>query len=64
MVYYHWMEGMAQESKGVIEVLKRDGYDWDSYTELKTPKYIGDMNMPDWSKGRHMLILECSQPSN
>jgi hypothetical protein len=54
LIYYNWLEGMAKESDGVLEVLKKDGYDWDSYTDLKDPKYIGNMAMPDWSKGRNM----------
>lgn len=58
-LYYHWMEGMAQESNGVLEVLKKDGYDWEAYNDLKDPKYIGNMETKDWSTGKkttHFLL--------
>jgi hypothetical protein len=42
---------MSQESDGVIEVLKKDGYDWDTYNDLKDPQYLGLMENKDWSKG-------------
>jgi hypothetical protein len=42
---------MSQESNGVIEVLKKDGYDWETYNELKDPQYLGLMENKDWSKG-------------
>ncbi|KAG2192502.1 hypothetical protein INT47_005067 [Mucor saturninus] len=50
VLYNHWMEGMAQESNGVLEVLKKDGYDWEAYNELKDPKYIGNMETKDWTE--------------
>jgi hypothetical protein len=43
---------MSKESNGVLEVLKKDGYDWDTYTDLKEdPKYLNTMENKDWSKG-------------
>ncbi|CAO3645893.1 unnamed protein product [Mucor hiemalis] len=48
-VYHHWMEGLAQKSDGVVEVLKKDGYEWETYNDLKVPQYIGDMGNTDWS---------------
>lgn len=51
-VYHHWMEGLAQKSDGVVEVLKKDGYEWETYNDLKVPQYIGDMGNTDWSIGK------------
>lgn len=52
VLYHNWMEGMAKESQGVLEVLKKDGYDWEAYSDLKDPKYLGNMEEKDWSKGK------------
>lgn len=51
---------MSQESKGVIETLKIDGYDWEAYNELKEPQYLGTMENKDWSQGRLIIYYKRS----
>jgi hypothetical protein len=47
---------MSAESNGVIDVLKKDGYDWDAYNDLKDPKYLGTLENKDWSKGIFLFV--------
>lgn len=42
---------VSETSNGVIETIKKDGYDWDTYTFLKDPNYLGTLQNADWSKG-------------
>ena len=35
-----------------VELLKKDGYDWDTYIDLKKPEYIGNLVDNDWSRGK------------
>ena len=52
-LYHQWMERINATSDKKFEVLKKDGYDWDSYTELKDPKYgLDELADTDWSKGK------------
>ncbi|KAI9489465.1 ribosomal RNA adenine methyltransferase KsgA/Erm [Zychaea mexicana] len=60
--YAKWMSDMAKESKGVIELLKKDGYDWDTYLELKKPNYIGDIADTDWSRVHPHLFFTGTLP--
>lgn len=32
-------------------MVKKDGYDWDTYLDLKKPEYLGNLVDEDWSKG-------------
>ncbi|KAG1185673.1 hypothetical protein G6F36_006765 [Rhizopus arrhizus] len=48
--YFQWMKQVSETSNGVIETIKKDGYDWDTYTFLKDPNYLGSLQNTDWSK--------------
>lgn len=50
-MYFTWLESMSKGLSG-LEVLKKDGYDWEAYNELKDPKYIGALENKDWSQGK------------
>ncbi|KAI8997693.1 ribosomal RNA adenine methyltransferase KsgA/Erm [Pilobolus umbonatus] len=61
--YRNWMkEQFSNESEGVVEVLKKDGYDWDTYVELKTSEYIGDLENQDWSQMHPNLLFTGTIP--
>jgi hypothetical protein len=42
---------LAEQSQGAVIPLKKDGYDWQTYVELKDPEYLGSYINPDWSQG-------------
>jgi hypothetical protein len=44
---------LSEKSNGVIDVLKKDGYDWETYTSLRDPEYLGTLANQDWSKGKY-----------
>ncbi|KAI9262770.1 ribosomal RNA adenine methyltransferase KsgA/Erm [Sporodiniella umbellata] len=48
--YYNWVKTIESESGGVIELLKKDGYDWETYNILRDPKYLGNFQNDDWSQ--------------
>ncbi|KAI8080891.1 ribosomal RNA adenine methyltransferase KsgA/Erm [Thamnidium elegans] len=60
-LYFNWVEGMSKVSSG-LEVLKKDGYDWEAYNDLKDPKYIGTMENKDWSKVHPDLFFTGTLP--
>lgn len=33
-------------------MVKKDGYDWDTYLDLKKPEFLGNLVDEDWSKGK------------
>ncbi|CEP13273.1 hypothetical protein [Parasitella parasitica] len=47
--YNHWITGLSEQSKGIVEVLKKDGYDWETYIGLKEPQYLGELENKDWT---------------
>ncbi|OBZ87605.1 Mitochondrial transcription factor 1 [Choanephora cucurbitarum] len=49
-VYYNWMQQYSETTDGVVEVLKKDGYDWDTYQDLRAPEYLGQLERKDWSE--------------
>ena len=55
--YAKWMGDVANESEGVIELVKKDGYDWDTYLELKKPEYLGKFTDNDWSRGKSNFVF-------
>ncbi|KAI8367801.1 ribosomal RNA adenine methyltransferase KsgA/Erm [Choanephora cucurbitarum] len=49
-IYYNWMQQYSETTDGVVEVLKKDGYDWDTYQDLRAPEYLGQLERKDWSE--------------
>ncbi|KAI8643828.1 ribosomal RNA adenine methyltransferase KsgA/Erm [Parasitella parasitica] len=48
--YNNWMTGLSEQSAGIVEVLKKDGYDWETYINLKEPQYLGGLENKDWTQ--------------
>ncbi|KAI8143708.1 ribosomal RNA adenine methyltransferase KsgA/Erm [Fennellomyces sp. T-0311] len=62
--YAKWIADMAQGSDGVIELLRKDGYDWDTYLELKKPEYLGSLVDNDWSRVHPHLFFTGTLPKS
>ncbi|KAI9254581.1 ribosomal RNA adenine methyltransferase KsgA/Erm [Phascolomyces articulosus] len=60
--YAKWMGDLAKGSEGVVELLKKDGYDWETYLELKKPEYIGNLADNDWSRVHPHLFFTGTLP--
>ncbi|KAI8990942.1 ribosomal RNA adenine methyltransferase KsgA/Erm [Mycotypha africana] len=61
--YLNWMEGLSALSDGKIEVVKKDGYTWDTYNCLKDDtKYIGSLENKDWSQVHSELFFTGTLP--
>ncbi|KAI8076545.1 ribosomal RNA adenine methyltransferase KsgA/Erm [Gilbertella persicaria] len=54
--------GLSVESNGVVEVLKKDGYDWETYQDLKDPKYLGNLENKDWSEVHPEILFTGTIP--
>ncbi|KAI7851504.1 ribosomal RNA adenine methyltransferase KsgA/Erm [Circinella umbellata] len=62
--YAKWMGDRAKESDGVIELVKKDGYDWETYLELKQPEYLGKFADNDWSRVHPNLLFTGTLPKS
>ncbi|KAF7724394.1 Mitochondrial transcription factor 1 [Apophysomyces ossiformis] len=60
--YFQQVEQIAQQSNGVIEALKKDGYDWDTYVELKKPEYLGQLINTDWTEIHPNILFTGTLP--
>ncbi|GAA5797175.1 hypothetical protein HPULCUR_002554 [Helicostylum pulchrum] len=60
-MYFTWLEGMSKGVSG-LDVLKKDGYDWEAYNDLKDPKYIGELENKDWSKVHPDILFTGTLP--
>lgn len=50
--YHHWIDTMDTGPSKVVEAVKKDGYDWETYNILKEPEYLGLLEKKDWSEGK------------
>ncbi|CAO3628347.1 unnamed protein product [Cunninghamella blakesleeana] len=46
--YFEHVKELADASKGAIIPLKKDGYKWETYVELKGKEYLGDVIDTNW----------------
>ncbi|ORZ14118.1 ribosomal RNA adenine dimethylase-domain-containing protein [Absidia repens] len=62
--YLHEIQALADESDGSIIPLKKDGYDWKTYVELKDNTYLGKYINPDWSKVHPNILFTGTLPKS
>ncbi|KAI9027573.1 ribosomal RNA adenine methyltransferase KsgA/Erm [Phycomyces nitens] len=48
--YFKHLEELGSKSEDSIIPMKLDGYEWEVYSKLKEPQYLGGIETPDWSK--------------
>ncbi|KAI9315768.1 ribosomal RNA adenine methyltransferase KsgA/Erm [Dichotomocladium elegans] len=60
--YAKWMASVADCSNGVIELVKKDGYDWETYVDLKKPEYLGSLIDNDWSRVHPHILFTGTIP--
>lgn len=53
---------MSEASNGVVEVLKKDGYEWETYLDLKQPEYLGSLENKDWSNVHPDILFTGTLP--
>ncbi|KAL4212352.1 Mitochondrial transcription factor 1 [Rhizopus azygosporus] len=50
-VYYQWLqEEVFGPSEEKVSIFKMDGYEWETYGELKRPEHLGNLVNTDWSQ--------------
>ncbi|CAO3589872.1 unnamed protein product [Absidia cylindrospora] len=62
--YLNEMQALANESDGSIIPLKKDGYDWKTYVELKEDAYLGQYINPDWSEVHPNILFTGTLPKS
>ncbi|CAO3646280.1 unnamed protein product [Cunninghamella echinulata] len=60
--YFEHVKTLAEDSKGGIIPLKKDGYDWETYNELKDEKYLGDLVDMDWTHVNQNILFTGTLP--
>ncbi|KAI9473402.1 MAG: ribosomal RNA adenine methyltransferase KsgA/Erm [Benjaminiella poitrasii] len=60
--YFNWMQGLSEESNNKVEVLKLDGYDWETYNILKEPQYLGSLENKDWANVHPNILFTGTIP--
>ncbi|CAO3591695.1 unnamed protein product [Absidia cylindrospora] len=64
LAYYKQIKALADESNGVIKPLKKDGYDWETYVELKDKAYLGSLMTSDWNKVNQNIFFTGTLPKS
>ncbi|KAI8335400.1 ribosomal RNA adenine dimethylase-domain-containing protein [Chlamydoabsidia padenii] len=62
--YMKLLEDLAGKSQGAIMPLKKDGYDWKTYVELKDQAYLGPLISSDWSKVNPNIFFTGTLPKS
>ncbi|CAO0790720.1 unnamed protein product [Mucor circinelloides] len=60
--YNKWITGLSEQSKGVVEVLKKDGYEWETYMDLRQPEYLGSLEDKDWTHVHPHILFTGTLP--
>ncbi|ORZ20720.1 ribosomal RNA adenine dimethylase-domain-containing protein [Absidia repens] len=62
--YYKQIKSLADKSEGVIRPLKKDGYDWETYVELKDKAYLGSLMTRAWNKVNQNIFFTGTLPKS
>ncbi|KAI8381147.1 ribosomal RNA adenine methyltransferase KsgA/Erm [Radiomyces spectabilis] len=62
--YYKHMMDVKTQAEDVIVPIKKDGYDWSTYVELKKPEYLGHLERPDWSTVHPEILFTGTLPKS
>ncbi|KAI7862415.1 ribosomal RNA adenine methyltransferase KsgA/Erm [Spinellus fusiger] len=60
--YYTHMETVVEHPSNAINLLRLDGYNWETYNELKKDNYLGETESKDWSEVRRDLLFTGTMP--
>lgn len=53
----HYNKWMNESAIPRVEVIRKDGYNWETFLDLKTPEYLSPLENTDWSKGNKRMTL-------
>ncbi|KAI8875102.1 S-adenosyl-L-methionine-dependent methyltransferase [Backusella circina FSU 941] len=58
----HYNKWMQQSPIPQTEVIRKDGYNWETFIDLKTPEYLGPLENTDWSQVHQDIFFTGTLP--
>ncbi|KAI8089560.1 ribosomal RNA adenine dimethylase-domain-containing protein [Halteromyces radiatus] len=62
--YFDHIQDLSDKSNGVLVPLKKDGYDWQTYVELRDDAYLGKLMTTDWSTVNPNILFTGTLPKS